>query len=248
MSESLNHLTWDSNHFGIPVYQAKLPAQGSRGLMECLSQAKSLGAKLVYLSLPLHSEAIAPEVLDRFGGQLVDQRVEFKLSLDSFTRDRLLPFEPPEELFGIEPYPQTAASEPLLRLGIAAGEHSRFQADPRIPRERFETLYRTWMERSAKHELADLVLVAQREQNLVGAITVSTKEDAARIGLIAVDRQWRGQGIGRQLMVAAHRWMLERQLSATYVVTQHTNAAACSLYRRMGYEIWQSENIYHFWL
>jgi ribosomal protein S18 acetylase RimI-like enzyme len=195
---------------------------------------------------------VSDELLEEFNGTLVDRKA---------TYSRSLAFEPQREQktktkeFPVVSYEQRTASTELIALAVSAGEYSRFRVDTHIPAERFEAMYRRWIERSVAQELADAVLVASlREPNgtskerLVGMVTVSQSGDVASIGLIAVAPTMRGRGVGAALMQASHRWMREREAQEARVVTQLANVAACRLYERSGYQQCRLQNYYHFWL
>lgn len=53
---------------------------------------------------------------------------------------------------------------------------------------------------------------------------------------IAVDRQWRGLGLGRRLMSHLHAVAAERGASTVRLKVDRTNTAAIALYRSFGYE------------
>jgi GNAT superfamily N-acetyltransferase len=134
-------------------------------------------------------------------------------------------------------WPRMPPTEPLLRLGVAAGLYSRFRVDPRMPAGAFDSLYRTWTTRSALGELADALLVAAppgEEADPLGIVTIALDGQAAQIGLIAVREDARGGGVGSMLIRAAHRWMLDRAARRATVVTQLDNGDACRLYERAG--------------
>ena len=132
----------------------------------------------------------------------------------------------------ILPYTATTPSAALTELAIAAGKYSRFNVDPAFPREKFQAMYRLWIERSVRGELADAVLVAatdptdneeQVQSDPAGMITVAESGGVAQIGLIAVAGTMRGRGIGSALIDAAHRWMQSRGACEARVVTQLDN-------------------------
>jgi GNAT superfamily N-acetyltransferase len=147
--------------------------------------------------------------------------------------------------------PQGPADQSLQELAVLAGTHSRFHVDPRIPVDRFESLYRIWVDRSTRRELADIVFVATSSgcvREKVGFITVQKTGDSGKIGLIAVHPRHRGRGIGSLLMGKAHEWMREHGLCRAGVVTQTGNIPACRLYARCGYMPVNVQAWFHFWL
>jgi ribosomal protein S18 acetylase RimI-like enzyme len=183
--------------------------------------------------------------LSAFNGILADRKATFERALGDSS-------EPTSATEGlkIESYGDEQPSAELVALAIAAGVHSRFAVDPRIAREKFESLYRVWIERSVRREIAGDVLVARdpiAKADLAGMITVKVTDDVGNIGLVAVSESYRGQGVGSRLIEAAHRWMNVRGATKSTVVTQLLNTAACRAYERAGYHIGQVENVYHFW-
>lgn len=182
-----------------------------------------------------------PSVMSAYRGALVDRKTTFQRSLEGSEPVARGPWEARE-------IPRGPASEELLSLGLVAGEFSRFRVDPRFARSSFELLYRMWTERSARHEIADVVLVVGNSLvNLAGMITIALRPDAAEIGLVAVSSASRGLGAGGALMASAHAWMRRQGAQAARVVTQGANLPACGLYEKWGYSIASVSNVYHFW-
>jgi dTDP-4-amino-4,6-dideoxy-D-galactose acyltransferase len=214
-----------------------------------LRLARATGVQL--LVWPAQSgREVSQELLGEFSGVLVDRKATFtRLLLPVLSDDDLLAFQS-----SIVPYTAATASPALIELAISAGAYSRFRADSRICRQKFELMYERWIERSVTKELADAVMVAPltcgdaTDQRLGGVITVAESGGVASIGLIAVAQAVRGKGIGSCLLHAAHRWMRDRGAYEARVVTQLANLPACRLYERSGYRLLRVQNYYHFWL
>jgi GNAT superfamily N-acetyltransferase len=152
--------------------------------------------------------------------------------------------------FRIVEYPCVPATNRLLTLAVAAGHLSRFNVDPHIPKEKFASLYHTWMQRSTLRELADIVLVVTAtgvNDDFAGFITASEVDAGGKIGLIAVLDAFQGKGVGSLLMRAIHQWMIGRNAKQSIVVTQLANIAACKLYERLEYHLIDVQHYYHFW-
>jgi ribosomal protein S18 acetylase RimI-like enzyme len=114
-------------------------------------------------------------------------------------------------------------------------------------------MYRLWIERSLRGEMADAVLVADLSNGtlsapLAGLISLEETAGTGSIGLIAVAQEARGRGVGTALLAAAHRWMLARGAQQARVVTQADNLPACRLYERAGYRLADVRHVFHFWL
>jgi dTDP-4-amino-4,6-dideoxy-D-galactose acyltransferase len=221
------------------------PSSDPAAARRALELARRSGVALVYWQADPGQPA--PEaLLAEFAGRLVDRKATYRADLSAADRGPA-----PVEGGGVRvgEYPAGPASAGLRSLALAAGEYSRFRADPDIPRGKFASLYATWIERSARRELADVVLVAEddRPGPPLGMVTVAAEGAAAEVGLIAVAGGERRRGVGRLLMQAAHRWMTGRGCSRSAVVTQLANAPACRLYERCGYRLQGVAHCFHFW-
>ncbi len=136
--------------------------------------------------------SVPRELLDEFHGTLADEKATFVASLAG-QPDAEAAAAMGEEYAGgprVCEYAEEEASQELIALSIAAGVQSRFCVDPRFPRDKFELLYRIWIERSVRRELADAVLVVRESRapsaGLLGMVTVSAAQSGGSIGLIAV--------------------------------------------------------------
>jgi ribosomal protein S18 acetylase RimI-like enzyme len=210
-----------------------------------LELARRAGIKLVYW--PIDPGLPVPDaLLAEYAGRLVDRKATYRSDLSA--ADRCKALEVPERL-RVGEYPRGPASAALRSLAVAAGEYSRFRTDPDIAEEKFVGLYTTWIERSARRELADVVLVAEelRDGELVGMVTVATEADTGDIGLIAIAGGERGRRLGRLLVRAAQEWMIGHGCRRSRVVTQLANTAAGRLYERCGYRLYEVKDYYHFW-
>ena len=255
-TSALVRLDWECGNFGFSVAQVSQADLSDEAIVDTLRQARAAGVRLTVWPTGDGRE-VASEIIAEFAGRLVDRKATFTRSLGGSpvangTRkisDRGCP--------AILPYTATTASPGLTELAIAAGKYSRFHVDPAFPREKFQAMYRLWIERSVRGELADAVLVAatdrtnsneQVQPNPAGMITLAESGGVAQIGLIAVAGEMRGRGIGSALIDAAHRWMQTRGAGEARVVTQLENLPACHLYERAGYQLSHVQNVYHFWL
>lgn len=240
--EGWRQLDWDSDHFGFGVACLDVPANEYPRARAALTNARRAGMALVYGTAAPPHEAPA-KLLREFAGRWVDCKTTYRRSLTVADRG------PVGDAPVIHEYSPGTATPALCALAVLAGTHSRFRVDTRIPTERFEALYTTWMERSTRRELADVVLVASEgaEAGALGMVTVRAQAATGVIGLIAVAERAQGRGLGRRLLQAAHAWMLDRGLGTAMVVTQGANTAACRLYESGGYTRAEAVHYYHFW-
>lgn len=148
---------------------------------------------------------------------------------------------------------RASAAADVAALERIAGEvhrNTRFTSDREFPETGVRRLYATWIRRSCEG-YADRVLVAELDGAPVGYVTCHLPGDggdgAGSIGLIGVDGEVRGRGIGRRLVGAALTWFGAAGVSAVSVVTQGANLEAQRLYQRHGFVSQAVGLWYHKW-
>ena len=248
---ALARLDWECQHFGLLAAQLTAADLNDSALTATLHVARREGIQLLVWPGPCGRD-VPQELLDEFGGALVDRKATYFKSLQpEFGNDDALQSSQGPV---VVPYTLKTASPGLIDLAISAGAYSRFHIDSHIPHDKFEAMYRQWIERSVTGDMADAVLVVPwnsggiAHDRIAGMITLSESAGVARIGLIAVAAEVRGSGIGSALMRAAHRWTYARKAREAQVVTQLANLPACRLYERSGYRLSRMQHIFHFWL
>jgi ribosomal protein S18 acetylase RimI-like enzyme len=83
-----------------------------------------------------------------------------------------------------------------------------------------------------------VVFFACLEDKPIGQIRLQTYWNGyAYIDDIAVDVEYRGEGIGRTLMQRAIDWAKEKEFPGIMLETQDNNVAGCRLYARCGFEL-----------
>ena len=80
------------------------------------------------------------------------------------------------------------------------------------------------------------VFVAEEEGRLVGAAVASYDGWRAYIYHVAVAPEFRRQGLGRDLMQAAQRYLSDRQARRAFVMVNEANAAGLALASLAGFE------------
>ena len=98
-----------------------------------------------------------------------------------------------------------------------------------------------WPERSFRFELTDnpasRCWVAEREGNIVGMIVVWLIVDEAHVATIAIDPEYRRQGIGKRLLAHALRHMIRDGARSSFLEVRESNRVAQEMYRKFGYEV-----------
>ena len=131
---------------------------------------------------------------------------------------------------------------------------SRFHADPRIPTELVDGLWRRSIAEACQGS-ADAVIALYDGTRPAGFVVCKDDALAGEVFpwrvrsffLVGVAPDYQGQGVGRELMSVA----LAHSLPVTPLVeveTQSRNQAALALYQRVGFRIAASTYAFHRWL
>lgn len=133
----------------------------------------------------------------------------------------------------------------LWNLTLESGWCSRYKTDPNFPPEVFSILYRQWILKSLNGTIATDVLVYILDNIPIGFLTYKKKKEKVDIGLVAVNKDYAGKGIGTTLMQS----FLSKFEKGTRVevATQKSNTGACRFYERNGFVVESISNIYHIW-
>jgi len=79
------------------------------------------------------------------------------------------------------------------------------------------------------------LLVAAAEDTLCGSVMIGCDGHRGWVYYLAVDPQYRHQGIGRTLMDHAEAWMRARQVPKIQAMIRHDNLAVRGFYGRLNY-------------
>jgi GNAT superfamily N-acetyltransferase len=143
--------------------------------------------------------------------------------------------------------PAAPGDIPALRA-IARVSHrdTRFRADSHFPPDLCDALYEEWIEQSCRGA-ADLVLVAEWRGQVAGYLSCHAAAAGGQIGLLGVGPAYRGQGLGRRLLLESLDWFVAQGLGRVTVVTQGANLGAQRLYQKCGFVTKQVQLWYHSW-
>ncbi|WP_229338832.1 GNAT family N-acetyltransferase [Christiangramia sediminis] len=226
-------MSWDSNFFGIQV--GKLTADKPLGDQEDL--LKELFSKKIDLIYYYSQEPLSEDFSSKFYEYLlVDLKIPVKKTL---TRKKVNP--------KISVYSEEKANEELVQLAQLAGSHTRFKVDPRISEEKFNELFKVWIEKSVSGEMASKVLVYKEEEKIIGFATISIDGNIGYAPLLAVNRKFEGLGVSFAIMDAVESEMYDHGCEFLVSSTQEVNRKALKIYERWGCEFGKGIYVYHFW-
>lgn len=223
----IDTLEWDSSFFGYKVGKLEV------GEGEVISTEELLNSdyKLVYL---MSNEQLTPLQLGDANALLVD--VKLLLGKPALTTN-----EHDEAIVSLN-----HLTDELVNLAIQSGVYSRYKLDGNFRNNEFERMYTTWITSSVERE-DTAVYGFLHQDKLAGFITLAIKNNAADIGLIAVNEAQRGLNIGTKLLTMAEVYATQNQLSNITVNTQLANESALNFYMKNGYKELKRTYIYHLW-
>lgn len=214
----LEYLQWESDFFSRPSAKLTLDSAG-----QILDRRDLSAYPLVQVKVPADQSEII-DGLYHLGFRMVEGEIDFSLDLRGVE-------------VTAEGY-QLATRHDLSRVCQLAGsafQLSRFRAPWYQPHDsgRF---YALWAEKAILGTFDTHCLTINADDGqLLGFVTLRVIEpQVARIGLLAVQPQVTGRGIGKRLMKAAQHWCRAQGIAQLHVATQTGNIAALNLYRTCG--------------
>lgn len=135
----------------------------------------------------------------------------------------------------------------LYELAFESGKYSRFKLDQRFTQKNFHDLYEKWIDNSINGDIADLFLIYKDDSGIRGLITCCIKNDRAIIGLLAVNKNMQGKGIGGKLVNYLQSCLFEKDIHKIIVKTQLQNYDAINFYMKNDFKLVSLKYIKHYW-
>lgn len=256
----LRYMTWDSTHFGFPVYRLDHfavwgdPQEVSAGNATLASavvdRARALGAYTVHTGLPM--EAIhSIQALEDAGFRTMDILVTW---IFEHMKQRISDY--PDKCV-IRGYLAGDEQEfiPLARNAFA-GTPDRFHADPHLSLERCNELYAEWTRNSCSGQAADYIVVAELDGKPAGYTTLKLDEAyqwASNVrtgGLIlgAVAPWAEGKGLYTSMINGGLKWLAAQGVEVSHLGTQVNNFPVQRAWSRLGFRLAKAGPSLHLWL
>ncbi|TGE15544.1 GNAT family N-acetyltransferase [Hymenobacter elongatus] len=238
-SGHLTPLEWDSAFLGFPTGRLDGTGLSTGALEQQLRQATSQGWHLVYWFVQ-PEDAVSLASAQAIGATLIDDKCTYARGLDRISA--------PSANVRYIAAPEATAD--LMALALQSGAYSRFRVDPRFAPNVFVRLYTQWIQHALNGAPDRQVLVYGTTPTApsVGLLTLEKHAQEVRIGLLAVDSQWRQRGIGHQLVEAAAAEARAAGYTRLKVTTQAANQPACHFYERCGFTLIDRQYVFHLWL
>jgi ribosomal protein S18 acetylase RimI-like enzyme len=241
-AEPCEMLPWDTEYFGFPIARVTATTLTPPLWREVEQWCAARGVRCLYCFL--QPDFRSARIVESAGGNLVNVRMNY---------ERREPVRLPAAVASNNRVREGGDGDmPALERIAATSHRGRFHHDERFDPAKADELYCIWI-RKGRLEIKDHVLVADDAAGVMRgycACAIKTLPAGDRIGfieIIGVDEAARGQGIGRDLLVAALAYFAANGLSTVRLVTQAENIVAQRLYQRFGFLVTDCELIYHKW-
>lgn len=226
---TVTYLQWDSDFFGLKIGKAEIYSK--EDLAELCSNRADLQTEFDLIYVFNYTN------LQVGFASLVDIKVDYVKDVEVRQYNQC-----------VQSYKEDVCSEQLYHLSLISGQYSRYNTDKNLPQGSYESLYRKWIEQSVCKNIADDVLVYMADSIERGMITYRIINNIARIGLVAVDDNCQGEGVGSALIQSLESILNNKQVTKLYVATQQQNIGACKWYEKNGFSVDSKVAIYHWWL
>jgi dTDP-4-amino-4,6-dideoxy-D-galactose acyltransferase len=237
-------LDWDTQFFGFRIARVNgdtLTPESIQGLDKFCLQNQ---VRCLYF-LSTIQEPTTTFLAEKHDFKWVDIRLTFEKMISGSSHLRT--DDVSNKLFSIRLARKTDIAA-LVEISRNSYIDSRFYFDTNFPRPRAEALYQTWIQVSCEG-WAQAVLVAEKDQIPVGYITchIDQEKMVGNIGLVGVNSQVQGHGVGKTLVFNALDWFYTQGMDKVTVVTQGRNLPAQRLYQRCGFITQNIQLWYHKW-
>ncbi|OEU50569.1 MAG: hypothetical protein BA866_07150 [Desulfobulbaceae bacterium S5133MH15] len=225
----ISELTWDSRLFNRKIGELKIVSESSLQIEAAIRKAKTDGFKYIICRIQ-SPQTMLINKLSSLGFYISDIGVIWAGKIDKL-------------LYGISKnsiegkFIKEATNKDLPTLiGMVKSLFidSRFYSDPFFSELEADNLYQTWIKNSVKNRIADVVFFIPNK----GLVTC--KKSTSNIGeivLIGVKNEYRGKGIGTNLMQEALKWFKKQNVNLMSVRTQLKNVDAMNFYAKLGFYI-----------
>jgi dTDP-4-amino-4,6-dideoxy-D-galactose acyltransferase len=238
MSAIVEFLPWDTEFFGFRIGRVKTERMLVHDLSDISDFVTFEKIDCVYFLSDMQCTT-TPHIAASGEFYVVDVRVEMELDPNRTkrTKTKKVPIRTAT----------TDDTDALAKIARIAHTDSRFFHDRNFPRERCADFYETWLRKSIDG-WANATLVADHQGVPSGYITCHLDpSNIGRIGLIGVDENARGQGLGGALVESAIDWLTKNGVQKITVVTQGRNAVAQRLYQKAGFLTANTKVWHHQW-
>jgi dTDP-4-amino-4,6-dideoxy-D-galactose acyltransferase len=239
--EICKFLDWDSRFFGFRIARINVHRL-NEAIVDSISKWSRLHLIDCLYFLADAGDADSVILCEENGLRFVDIRITLEKQLGIETNNQ------PDTMAHKIIRPSILSDVPELKAIAKINHHdSRFYFDNNFPTALCDSLYETWIEKSC-NAYADIVFVAVLEGKPAGYVSCHLlNKQKGQIGLLGVSPAFRGNSLGKALVIESLQWFAWRGVTHITVVTQGRNCKALYLYQKCGFLIQSIQLWYHWW-
>ena len=214
----IKKLKWDSSFFNIPIYNLQSADINNRDLLSGLSKLKK---GVVQCKLNIKKYKLLELLIQN----------NFKIEEFSITYDQI-----PENLLNVRLEIAREEDEGVIqRIATGRFSHTRFK-DFYFGKKSAGKLYNHWIYAAIRKSYDDCCLVKKDKNGcIIGFVTAKKIGSYLKIGLIAVDVNHEGKGVGKELIKSVEAYALQNDIKRIKVTTQYNNLSARNMFQSMKY-------------
>ena len=232
----IRKLAWDSIFFRRKIGKLKISRISLNQINASLKNAKEDGFKYILCKIKSQETDIT-KFLESLGFYLTDIGIICALETEKFNHNT-------KKNSNMKKSIKIATDKdiPMLKeISKSLFLESRFYNDPFFSRKEADNLYQTWIENSVRGQNADIVLCVPN----IGFVTCKKSyKNLGEIILIGLKKEYKGKGIGTDLMEEAIRWFKTQNVKLVSVRTQLRNINAINFYLKLGFYIKEYDIIF----
>ncbi|MGL5614054.1 GNAT family N-acetyltransferase [Cetobacterium sp.] len=217
----IEKLEWDSNHFDLTIGNVIFEEN------EVSNLEKKYDIILAKVGIDKTEEI---KKLQNNGFILKDTLIRFyieNIQNDKFNKNSLVKLAKENNL------------EEIKKIARDSFKKSHFYKNENLQEEKIDELYEKWVINKFKK---NNIYIYEEENIVKGFLLGIENSEEAIIDLIAVDSRFKGNGIGKELILKFFQLNIKKK---SYVGTQITNISAIKLYEKLGYKIFDFTYIFH---
>ena len=187
--------------------------------------------KLIYI--------FSKKPLDSLTFTLAEEKLNFKKKIDHKVLNKTNP---------VYFNPLIHSQKELFELALISGTFSRYKLDENFTNQEFYKLYEKWIDNSINNINSKTKIIIYLINDIIVGFTIfSLKDSNVNIELIAVNGDFRGRGIGTELIKQVENIAKYFNCETIDVNTQGINNSSIRLYEKNNFLCINKTYIYHYW-
>ena len=239
MKKTCSYLEWDSKHFNIRIGRVNKENIQKEDFSNIDDWARKNRIDCLYLLSEDESNSNFKKELNN-GFIHVDTRVELSLQISN-----LVYWKENKRDFRVKIL--KSINKDILSILDNSIKVTRFYNDNNFSKNKVKELYHKWIKKNFENNSVR-VFGALKNSKVIGFLSIkSINNQVSKIDLVAVESAYTGSGVGSEILSECLRLEAKNNIKEITVVTQKSNFAALSFYKKLGFRMVKCSKWYHKW-